>query len=207
MSFVPLVVGSYLLGSVSFSVLIVRAVAGFDVRTVGSGNAGASNVLRSAGRGPAAAVLLLDIVKGVAPVLLARRFDAPGPMVGAVAMAVVLGHVFPAYHGFRGGKGVATAAGALGSLSPGAAGLAALVFAAVLAASRFIALASITAVVAFPVLAYLCGRAGWVPPPPAWLLVSSAAIALLIVVKHRDNVKRLRAGTEPRIGERRREPA
>ncbi len=202
-----LIAGAYLLGSISFSLLIVRAQRGFDVRDHGSGNAGASNVLRLAGRGPAAAVLLLDVAKGVVPVQVARALDAPGSVIGGAAVAAVVGHVFPLFHGFRGGKGVATVAGALGSLSPVPAGLALGVFLAVVAASRFVSLASVVTVATFPLLVYLCGRAGWTPVAPGWLTASAVAIAALVAVKHRDNFRRLAAGTEHRLGDPGRKPA
>ena len=207
MSWWLLVFGAYLLGSISFSLLIVRVSKGYDIREHGSRNAGASNVLRLVGKGPAIAVLLLDIGKGVLPVLAARALDAPGPMVGAVAVAAVVGHVFPVFHRFRGGKGVATVAGALGSLAPQPAIFSLLLFGAVIAATRFIALASIAAVASFPLWILLCERFGWTPPPPDWLLASSVVIALLIVGKHRSNVGRILAGTEPRLGDPRPEEA
>ena len=179
----------------------MRALRGFDIRTAGSGNAGATNVLRTAGRWPAVAVLVLDIAKGLLPVLVARALAAPGPVVGAVAVAAVVGHVFPAYHSFRGGKGVATATGAMVALAPPPALLAALVFALVAAATRYVALASITAVGLYPLLVFAAGRAGWIAPPPAWLLASAGLIALLVVAAHHDNISRLQAGTEHRLGD------
>ncbi len=186
-----LVLGAYLLGSISFSLLIVRARAGFDVRDRGSGNAGATNVLRLVGKGPAVVTLLL--------------LD----LAGGAALAAVAGHALPLFHGFRGGKGVATAAGALGCLAPGPAGLAALVFAVVIVATRYVSLGSVTAVASFPVLLYVCAAADWTPTPPGWLLASSLAIAILIAARHRDNLRRLAAGTERRFGESEagREPA
>ena len=196
-----LVLGAYLLGSISFSLLIVRYRRGFDLRDHGSGNAGASNVLRLAGKGPAAAALLLDVAKGVAPVQLGRALDAPGAWIGAASVAAVVGHVFPVFHGFRGGKGVATVAGALGSLALLPACLALGVFSSVLAASRYISLASVAAVAGFPLLLYLCAGAGWTPAPPGWLVASAVVIAALIAFKHRDNFRRLAAGTEHRLGD------
>ncbi len=196
-----LVLIAYLLGSVSFSLLIVRFLRGFDVREHGSGNAGATNVLRLAGPGPAAAALALDVAKGVVPVQAARALDAPGTVVGAAAVAAVLGHVFPIFHGFRGGKGVATVAGALGSLSLIPAGLALAVFLTVVAATRYISAASVITVASYPLLLYLCGRAGWTPQPPGWLTASAVTIAVLVAAKHRDNFKRLAAGTEHRLGD------
>src|SRR5262249_35808479 len=117
---IALVVGAYLLGSVSFSVVVVKVVQGLDVRTVGSGNAGATNVMRAAGKKAGAAVLALDAIQGMTAVAVPRALDAPPAVVGSAAVAVVLGHVFPVFFGFRGGKGVATSAGALGMLAPAA---------------------------------------------------------------------------------------
>ncbi len=196
-----LIIGAYLLGSISFSLLIVRARRGFDLRDRGSGNAGASNVLRLAGKGPAAAVLLLDVAKGVVPVHIARGLDAPGAVLGATAVAAVAGHIFPLYHGFRGGKGVATVTGALGSLAPLPACLALVVFAAVVAATRYISVASVATVACFPLLLYLCDRAGWAPAAPLWLTLSAVTIAILIAAKHFGNFRRLAAGTEHRLGD------
>lgn len=201
MSWAGLILGAYLLGSISFSVLIVRLRQGFDVRDRGSGNAGASNVLRLAGPGSAAAVLLLDLAKGAVPVQIGHALAAPGPVVGAAAAAAVVGHVAPIFHGFRGGKGVATATGALGSLAWLPACLACGVFLTMIAATRYISVASVTTVAAFPLLLHLASRAGWSPAPPAWLTASALVIAALIVVKHHENFRRLAAGTEHRLGD------
>ncbi|MEE8524059.1 MAG: glycerol-3-phosphate 1-O-acyltransferase PlsY [Thermoanaerobaculia bacterium] len=202
MIWTALILAAYLLGAVSFSLLIVRALRGIDIRTVGSGNAGATNVLRIAGVKPALAVLFLDVAKGVAPVLTARALEAPGPIVGAAAVAAVCGHVLPVYYGFHGGKGVATAAGALASLAPQAALIAAGAFALVLTATRYVSLASITAIGLFPVLIYAGSGAGWRPPAPLWLLASATAVALLVVIMHRSNIRRLISGREHRVGDR-----
>ena len=201
MSGLVLVVVAYLLGSISFSVLVVRWVQGGDIRELGSRNAGASNVLRVVGRGPAIVVLLLDIAKGVLPVQMARAAEAPGSIIGAAAVAAVFGHMYPIFHGWRGGKGVATAAGALGSLALGPAGLAVLLFFTVAMTTRYVALASLIAVTGFPVLHYLCSVGGWVAPPPGWLVASSWVIAVLVIFKHRDNLRRLLSGEEHRLGD------
>jgi acyl phosphate:glycerol-3-phosphate acyltransferase len=200
-----IVLGAYLLGSISFSYLIVKAREGMDVRTVGSGNAGATNVLRASGKGPAAAVLLLDMTKGVLAVAVARWLQTAPAVVGAAAVAVVLGHVFPVFLGFRGGKGVATSAGALGALAPGAMLFTLLVFVAVVFWKRYVSLGSITAAAAFPLLAWTGQRMGWVANGDPWLIAASAAIALIIVIKHRTNLRRLLQGVEPRLGERKAE--
>jgi glycerol-3-phosphate acyltransferase PlsY len=194
---------AYLLGSISWSYLIVKLIQGRDVRTVGSGNAGATNVLRAAGKAPAAAALLLDLGKGVAAVAIARGIGAPPQVVGGAAVAVVLGHVFPVFLGFRGGKGVATAAGALGALAPAAmvAGLA--IFAAVVAWKRYVSLGSVVTAAVFPLLVYVVQRMGWQTGDGGWLVLAAAAIAAIIVVRHAGNLRRLRQGTELRLGERR----
>jgi len=202
-----LVAGAYLLGSVSFSVLIVRLIHGLDVRTVGSGNAGATNVLRAAGRRAGALVLALDVGKGITAVAVPRALDAPSSVIGGAAVAVVIGHVFPVFFGFRGGKGVATSAGALGTLAPAAMALGLVVFVAVVAWKRYVSLGSIVTAASFPLLVGLSLRCGWIRSGGAWLLLPSTAIALIIVAGHARNLRRLRQGTEPRLGERRSEPA
>lgn len=195
-----LVLGAYLLGSVSPSVLIVRLLQGLDVRTVGSGNAGATNVLRAAGKGPALLALALDIAKGVAAVVAARLLAAPPAVVGAAAVAVVLGHVFPVFFGLRGGKGVATAAGALGALSPLAMLMGLAVFFAVVTWKRYVSLASVVTAATFPVWIYLAHRLGLGGAGGGWLMLAAAAIALLVVLKHIPNLRRLLAGRELRLG-------
>lgn len=204
---VAVVVGAYLLGSISFSVVVVKLVLGLDVRTVGSGNAGATNALRAAGRKAGAAVLLLDLTKGVTAVAVPRALDFSPAVVGGAAVAVVLGHVFPIFFGFRGGKGVATSAGALGALSPAAMVLALLVFVCVVAWKRYVSLGSMAAAASFPFFSLLVHRLGWTGFGGRDLLLSSGAISLIILAKHTRNVQRLRQGTEPRLGERRAEPA
>ncbi|HEV8580895.1 MAG TPA: glycerol-3-phosphate 1-O-acyltransferase PlsY [Thermoanaerobaculia bacterium] len=202
-----LVAGAYLLGSVSFSVVVVRLLHGLDVRTVGSGNAGATNVLRAAGRKAGVAVLALDVAKGVTAVAVPRALDAPPTIVGGAAVAVVLGHVFPVFFGFRGGKGVATSAGALGTLVPAAMALGLVVFIAVVAWKRYVSLGSIVTAALFPFLVGIALRFGWVRSGGAWMLLSVAAIALIVIARHAKNLRRLRQGTEPRLGEPRDEPA
>lgn len=199
---VALVTGAYLLGSISFSYLIVRALRGEDVRAVGSGNAGATNVLRAAGKLPGIATLLLDIGKGAAAVAVARALDARPPVVGLCAVAVVLGHVFPVFLGFRGGKGVATAGGAMLALAPLAMAPTLLLLVLVVAWTRYVSLGSVAAALAFPFFLLLGRAAGWVEADD-WLLAAAVAIAVLIVWKHRPNLERLRAGSERRLGERR----
>jgi glycerol-3-phosphate acyltransferase PlsY len=202
---IGLVLGAYLLGSVSFSYLVVKLKEGMDVRTVGSGNAGATNVLRASGKGPAMLVLLLDVIKGVLAVTVARALAAAPAVVGAAAVAVVLGHVFPVFLGFRGGKGVATSAGVLGALAPAAMLFALLAFVLLVVWKRFVSLGSVVAAASFPLFAWTGQRLGWVRNEDPWLIAASAAIALIVVVKHRTNLRRLLQGVEPRLGERKAE--
>lgn len=181
----------YLLGSVPFGLVIARALGLGDLRTIGSGNIGATNVLRTGNRPAAAATLILDSGKGAAAVLIARVLAAED--AGQIAgLAAFLGHCFPVWLGFRGGKGVATFLGLLLALA-WPVGLAAcatwLVTAAVL---RFSSLAALVAAALSPLWATLLGR-----PDTAALLM---ALALIVLWRHRENVARLRAGTEPRIG-------
>ena len=194
------VAAAYLLGSVSFSVVIVKLKEGRDVRTVGSGNAGATNVLRASGVPAAVLVLGLDLAKGVTAVLGARLLEAPAPVVGGAACAVVLGHVFPVFFGFRGGKGVATSAGALGALEPTAMLATLAVFVAVVAWKRYVSLGSILAALVFPFLSWGGHRVGWIPGGDRSVVLASAAIAGLVLFRHLSNLKRLRRGTEPRLG-------
>ena len=199
------VAGAYLLGSIPWSYLIVKLAKGRDVRTVGSGNAGATNVMRAAGKAAGAAALLLDCGKGVAAVAAARASGASPAVVGAAAVAVVVGHVFPVFLGFRGGKGVATAAGALGALAPGVLALDMVLFVLVVAWKRYISLGSVTAAAGFPLLLAAGQRLGWARAPGgAGTLLASCCIGALIVARHAANLERLRRGVEPRLGERRR---
>jgi len=198
---ISLVACAYLLGSVSFSVVIVKLIQGLDVRSVGSGNAGATNVLRAAGRKAGVAVLALDIIKGVTAVVVPRILDAPPGVVGSAAVAVVVGHVYPVFFGFRGGKGVATSAGALGALAPVAMALGIVLFVLVVVWKRYVSLGSVVTAAAFPFLAWACHRLGWSDYGGPWLLGAAATIALLIVIRHAGNLRRLRDGTEPRLAE------
>jgi len=196
----PLIAGAYLAGSISFSLLVVWLLRSVDVRTVGSGNAGATNVLRAAGRWPALLVLLLDIAKGLVPVQLARRLEAPSAVVAATALAALVGHVFPLYFGFRGGKGVATGFGAFVALVPLAAVAASGVFLAVVLVTRYVSLASLAGAVSVPIFAWLLSRWQVVEPVSNTVLALSATMVLVIGLRHRSNLRRLLAGTERRLG-------
>ncbi|WP_306089408.1 glycerol-3-phosphate 1-O-acyltransferase PlsY [Qipengyuania flava] len=181
----------YLIGSIPFGLLLTRAAGMGDVRKIGSGNIGATNVLRTGNKGLAAGTLLLDLLKGLAPVLIAARLG--GEVAAAFAAgAAVLGHCFPVWLGFKGGKGVATNAGvAFGLAWP--VGLAyAFVWLSVLAIFRISSLAGMAAVVAAAAAAPLFGYPQFFPV--------LAAIALLIIYLHRANIARLAKGEEPRVG-------
>ena len=181
----------YLIGSIPFGLLLTRAAGMGDVRKIGSGNIGATNVLRTGNKGLAAGTLLLDLLKGLAPVLIAERLG--GEVAAAFAAgAAVLGHCFPVWLGFKGGKGVATNAGvAFGLAWP--VGLAyAFVWFSVLAIFRISSLAGMAAVVAAAAAAPLFSYPQFFPV--------LAAIALLIIYLHRANIARLAKGEEPRVG-------
>lgn len=195
MSAVAVLPLAYLIGSIPFSFLVARRFGVSDVRRVGSGNVGATNVLRSAGRTAGALAFLLDAAKGAGAVALARALGAPEPVAVASAVAAILGHVFPVWLSFRGGKGVATGAGAFLPLVPLGAGAGLLVFAFVLRTTRYVAVASICGACAVPLAAWLLGTSEPV-------VAAAAAVALLIVWTHRTNLRRLATGTEARIGDR-----
>ena len=182
---------AYLLGSVSFGLLAARLFGLGDLRAIGSGNTGATNVLRTGNRAAAALTLIGDAGKGAAAVLAARA--AVGADAAQVAaLAAFLGHCFPLWHGFRGGKGVATFLGTLAALAWPVGLAACATWLAVAAAFRISSLAALVAAAAAPVAALLLGRAD--------LAAIAVALAALVAQRHAANIKRLAAGTEPRIG-------
>jgi glycerol-3-phosphate acyltransferase PlsY len=181
----------YLLGSVPFGIVITRAMGLGDLRQIGSGNIGATNVLRTGSKPAALGTLLLDSGKGAIAVLLARWW-AGEDAAQVAALASFLGHCFPVWLGFRGGKGVATFLGTLAALAWPVALAACATWVAVAALFRYSSLAGIMSAVLSPLWAALLGRGD--------LVVLSFALALVIVIRHRSNILRLRDGTEPRIG-------
>ncbi len=190
-----LVAVAYLLGSIPFGVLVARAQGGVDLRRVGSGNIGATNVLRAVGKGAAALTLLADIGKGALPVALGRWLGVAAPVLAAIALAAVGGHLFPVFGRFRGGKGVATTLGVVLVGMPVVGSLLILIWLAVATLSRYSSLASLTASAALPILTWvLDGR-------PA-MLALSGALLVLVVFRHRENIARLLAGTEAKIGQK-----
>jgi glycerol-3-phosphate acyltransferase PlsY len=185
---------AYLIGSIPFSFLVARAFGVRDVRRVGSGNVGATNVLRNAGKVAGALALLLDVGKGAAAVALAGRL-APGEeaMPAVAAVSAVVGHMFPAWLRFRGGKGVATGLGAFAPLVPQAALAAVLGFALVAAVTRYVSLGSVAGGVALGVAAFALRG-----PDP--VTIAAAFTAALVVFRHRANLRRILGGTERRMG-------
>lgn len=190
-----LIILGYLVGSIPFAFLVTRRVAGVDVRRVGSGNVGAANVVRSTGTSVGLTVVALDLAKGCAVVLLADRLGADDATCAAAGVATIIGHVYPVWLRFHGGKGVATAGGVFGVLSPAAAVVAAGMFFAVAWRTRYVSVGSVAAVVFLVPLAYLLAA-----PPPT--VVGAVAAAVLITHRHRGNLLRVTAGTERRLGRR-----
>ena len=194
-------VGAYLLGSIPFGLLVVKASAGRDIRAVGSGNIGAANVARNAGLAAGALTLLLDAGKGYAAVWLAGHWSGGNlRWMMAAAVAAVVGHVFPVWLGFKGGKGVATGLGVFLPICPLAVAAAAGFWILVVLFWRYSSLGSIVAAAALPVLVYLF----YAPPhaPPEYVLLGTVFISLVILAKHRGNMERLIAGKESRLGSR-----
>jgi len=200
---VAVTVFAYLVGSIPFGYLIVKAKAGGDVRHTGSGGTGATNVSRRAGKLAGILTLLLDSAKGAAAVLTARGVSAPAGAlnwtIGLAAVAVIVGHIFPVWLGFRGGKGVATAIGVFLVLAPLSVGLAGIVFLTVFLLSRYVSLASILAAVALPLIIWMQTRFRVESENQNILLSSSAVVAMLIVFAHRSNIERLLTGKETKF--------
>ena len=189
---------SYLLGAFPTSYLVSRTFAGIDLRQHGSGNLGATNLYRVLGWKYAVPVALVDIAKGAIPVLVfAPRVSASELFALACGVAAILGHVFSVFVRFKGGKGVATAAGVMLGLTPLALGIAAAVWAGVLFLTGYVSVASIAAALVLPFAVYLVER-----PATAELLYVDILIALGVIVLHRRNIQRLLNGTEGRFGRR-----
>ena len=198
-----IVVAAYLLGSIPTGYLLVRLFCHQDIRQAGSGNIGATNVLRAGGKGLGAATFLLDVLKGCSAVWLGAllgRLLAPAAsplnFEALAALIAVLGNIFPVWLRFRGGKGVSTGFGVFLAASPLAALAAISVFFLVLLLSRYVSLASVLGAASFPFFAWF--MVGGVRPP--FFIAVQAAVALLIIAKHHQNIRRLFAGTESRIG-------
>ena len=190
---IPVLLG-YLAGSVPFAYLLARR-AGIDVRKAGSGNVGAANVLRTTGAWPGVVVMLLDVAKGALAVVFASVAPGGPAVAAATGAAAVVGHVYPVWLRFHGGKGVAVAAGAFSVLAPLATAAAAALFLTTVWLTRYVSLGSIAATLALPPIA-------WVAGAPRAVVVAAAGTAILILFRHRANVRRLWAGTERKVGVR-----
>ena len=205
MIFAATIVVAYLLGSIPFGYILVRLFRGEDVRLTGSGNIGATNVARKAPM-LGALTLILDAAKGFLAVALAFKTGAhawnsgshgvnPITVAAVAAVFVILGHLFPVWLKFRGGKGVATSAGVFVALAPKALVISLIIFAVIVAAFRYVSLASIVAVAVFPLIAYVTQDYH----DSAALLAAMCVIAVLVIAKHEGNIRRLLSGTEHRF--------
>ena len=189
------IIAAYLIGSIPFALILARRWGASDLRLVGSGNLGAANVMRASGVTAGVLVAVLDMAKGAASVWLASRLSPGQALPAAAGVAAIVGHIYPVWLRFRGGKGVATACGVFSVLTPLALPPALMIFAAVVWLTKYISLGSMLASLALPPLAYAFGS-----PAPA--VLAALAASIIIVFRHRSNVVRLRTGTERRIGVR-----
>jgi acyl phosphate:glycerol-3-phosphate acyltransferase len=190
-----IIVTSYLIGAIPFGLLLVRLLGGGDIRQQGSGNIGATNVLRAVGKKAGATALLLDMAKGAIPVLVARNlYGLEDPVTLFCALAAFLGHLYPVYLGFRGGKGVATALGVLIAWVPIAAAISLLIW---LIAAKLFKYSSLAALIAFAALPLVLTLLGESLP-----VLATTVLTPLIFWRHRANIQRLISGMEPRIGQK-----
>ena len=192
---IAIIVAAYLIGSVPFALLLARRWGAADLRLVGSGNVGATNVMRASGVRAGILVAALDVAKGAVSVMLAERFGGNPAAPAAAGLAAIVGHIYPVWLRFRGGKGVATACGVFAVLVPPAMPAALTIFFLTVWITKYVSLGSVLASLALPPLAYLVGSS-------ASAVGTAGAAAAIIVFRHRSNLARLRAGTERRIGVR-----
>ena len=188
------VLAAYAIGSIPFALLLARG-RGSDLRRFGSGNLGAANVLRTAGIKAGVLVAILDISKGALSVALAGRLTDNPAAPAAAGLAAIVGHIYPAWLRFRGGKGVATACGAFSVLTPLALPPAVAIFVVTVWATKYVSLGSVLATIALPPIAYATGR-------PTAVVLSASVASALIVFRHRSNLARVWTRTERRIGAR-----
>jgi len=225
-TYVVVAIIAYLLGSIPFGYILVRLFRKQDVRTIGSGNIGATNVARAGAKGLGIATLILDAAKGFVAVLIAYWFgnhsqmnvgiDARDPellhmiiaglnytytLTFIASIGAIVGHMYPVWLKFKGGKGVATGVGVFLALAPKAVGLVLIIFLVIVWFSRYVSLGSIIATASFPVLAWLLYRNSVSPI----VFVAAACGSLLIIIRHKDNIRRLLSGTEHRLGEKKSE--
>lgn len=186
---------SYLIGSISFSYLIAKKVAGIDIRSHGSGNAGATNTLRVLGKGPGIAVLILDALKGLAAMGITHLMTGDPAAYAVAGLFVIAGHNWPIYFGFRGGKGIATTLGVVLGFSPLAFFIAAVLAVLVIAITRYVSLGSLVLVTAIPVSLYLLDK-------PISFFWTSLVIAVFAYVRHYNNIRNLLAGNERKLGDK-----
>ena len=202
-----IVVAAYLLGSFPSGYVLVRLFRHQDIRQTGSGNIGATNVLRFGGKGLAAATFFMDMLKGCAAVWLGGAMGgllvpgaAPDDMRALAALVAVLGHIFPVWLDYKGGKGVATGFGVFLVASPWAALAAISVFFIVLALSRYVSLASVLGAGSFPLFAWWLGRIHVCVDRTPFFVAVEITVALLLIAKHHQNIRRLLNGTESKLG-------
>jgi glycerol-3-phosphate acyltransferase PlsY len=189
MELVPAILTGYAIGSLPIGFLVAQNRSGVDLRRAGSGNVGATNVYRTAGLATAIAVMVADVAKGAVAVLM----TGGGEAAAAAGAAAVVGHVYPVWLGFRGGKGVATASGVFGVLSPWPTAIAAAAFGMTVAGTRYVSLGSIVATLLLPI-------AGWLTPGLPAADIAATGVATLILFRHRGNVARLWSRTERALG-------
>lgn len=207
-AYIIIAVIAYLIGSINFSVIISKRMAGFDIREKGSGNAGTTNILREVGLGAAALTLLCDILKGVLSIgiavimykLIPEEVGLSGSLLIQLAgIFVILGHTFPVFFRFRGGKGVATSVGIL-LMTNWKIGLICLIFALILIGlTRMVSLGSIMSAILFPVLTIFISDCFIIPGSGFGYLIYSIILAILVIFNHRENIKRIMDGTENRL--------
>jgi acyl phosphate:glycerol-3-phosphate acyltransferase len=195
LSTIVVLIAGYLLGSIPFAYLLARRHRGIDLRLAGSGNVGTANLLRTTTKKIGASAMVLDMGKGIATVLVARQIDpgATGPAVAGIA--AVLGHIYPVWLGFRGGKGVATTCGVFAVLAPAATAIAGVFFILTVWWTRYVSLGSVIASALLGPLAYVTGSSGIT-------VIAAMIVAGIVIERHRSNLGRVMAGVERRIGQR-----
>ncbi len=194
---VLIVLFAYLCGSISSAVWYGRIVYGVDVRKHGSGNAGATNSLRVLGKTAGIIVLVIDLLKGILPVLIAKYLDFPESIVFLVGFATVVGHLLPVFSGFKGGKGVATSMGVVLAIMPLAALVCFVVFVLTVLLTKYVSLGSILGGLSFPISVLALS-----PDHTVYLRLFSVVLALLLIFTHRKNMERLFAGVESKLGKK-----
>lgn len=189
------VLAGYVLGSLPLGYLLASRFKGIDLRRVGSGNVGAANAYRTAGLAMAVLVVFVDLTKGASSVMLAARMTTGSATAVTAGVAAIVGHMYPVWLRFHGGKGVATACGVFVMLAPLATAISGLIFLVAVSFTRYVSIGSVIAAGSLPLLA-------WITNQPAPVIAGSVVAALLIVERHRGNLVRLQHGTERRLGER-----